>query len=109
MRNWNVFHKFPKYNMKMLLISMPIVGREGIFKPKIVNESLHEISNDIGVRIVNFATSKNLIVKSIMFSYCNIHIYTWMSRDGKTHNQIDGILTGRRRHSSACIHKDYNT
>jgi hypothetical protein len=41
------------------------VGREDIFKPTIGNESSHEISNDNGVRVVNFATSKNLVVKSI--------------------------------------------
>jgi hypothetical protein len=34
------------------------VGREDIFKPTIGNVSLHEISNDNGVRVVNFATSK---------------------------------------------------
>jgi hypothetical protein len=39
------------------------VGREDIFKPTIWNENLHEISNDNGVRLVNFATSKNLRVK----------------------------------------------
>jgi len=35
-------------------------GRENIFKP---TESLHWDSNDKGVRIVNFATSKHVIVK----------------------------------------------
>jgi hypothetical protein len=34
------------------------VGRENIFKPTIGNESLHQDSHDIGVKIVNFATSK---------------------------------------------------
>jgi endonuclease/exonuclease/phosphatase family metal-dependent hydrolase len=76
------------------------VGREDIFKPTIGNESLHEISNDNGVRVVNFATSKNLIVKSTMIPHCNIHTFTWTSPDGKTHNQIDHILIDRRRHSS---------
>jgi hypothetical protein len=65
------------------------VGREDIFKPTIGNESLHEISNDNEVRIVNFATSKNLIVKSTTFPHRNIHKFTWTSPDGKTHNQID--------------------
>jgi endonuclease/exonuclease/phosphatase family metal-dependent hydrolase len=27
-------------------------------------------------------------------------MYTWTSRDGKTHNQIDHILVDRRRHSN---------
>jgi hypothetical protein len=40
------------------------VGREDIFKPTIGNESLHAINDDNGVGVVNFATSKNLTVKS---------------------------------------------
>jgi len=32
--------------------------RQDIFKPTIGNESLHRDSNDNGVKIVNFATSK---------------------------------------------------
>jgi hypothetical protein len=60
-----VFDKFPKYHMKTFLRDFSSrVGREDIFKPTIGNESLHEISNDNGVRVVNFATSKNLIVRS---------------------------------------------
>jgi hypothetical protein len=38
------------------------VGREDIFKPTVGNESLHKIINDIGVRVVNFETSKSMIV-----------------------------------------------
>jgi hypothetical protein len=49
------------------------VGGEDIFKPTIGNESLHEISNDNGVRTVYFAASKNQIVKTTMFPRANIH------------------------------------
>jgi len=76
------------------------VGRDIIFKPTIRQESLHQDSNDNGVRIVNFATSKNLVVKSTMFPHRNIHKYTWTSPDDKTHNQIDHVLIDRRWHSS---------
>jgi hypothetical protein len=72
------------------------VGREDIFKPSIRNESLHETSNDNGVRVVNFATSKNVVVKSAMFPHRKIHKHTWTSPDGKTHNQIDHALVDRR-------------
>jgi hypothetical protein len=76
------------------------VGREDIFKLTIGTESSHEISNDNGVRVVNFATYKSSVVKSTMFPHRSIHKYTWTSPDGKTHNQIDHILIDTGRHSS---------
>jgi hypothetical protein len=43
--------------MKILLRDFNAkVGREDIFKSTIRNESLHEIDNDNGVRVDNFAT-----------------------------------------------------
>jgi hypothetical protein len=96
-----IFDKFPKYHMTILLGDFNAkVGREDIFKPTTGNNSLHKISNEIGIRVVNFPTSKNLIGKSTMFQHRNIHKYTWTSPDGNTHNQIDHILINRRRHSS---------
>ena len=87
--------------MKILLGNFNAkVGRENIFKPTIGNESLHQDSNDNGVRLVIFATSKNLVVKSTMFPHRNIHKYTLTSPDGNTHNQIDHVLIDRRRQSS---------
>jgi hypothetical protein len=66
--------------MKILLADFKgKVGRKDVFKPTIGNESLREISNDNGVRLIKFATSKNLIVKSTMFLHHNIHKFTWTS------------------------------
>jgi hypothetical protein len=88
----HIFDKFPKYHMKILLGDFTAkVGREDIFKPTIGNESLYKISN---------ATSKNLIVKSMMFPHRNIDKFNGTSLDRKMHNQIDHILIDRRRHSS---------
>jgi endonuclease/exonuclease/phosphatase family metal-dependent hydrolase len=96
-----VFEKFPKYCMRILLGDFNAkVGSEDTFKLTIGNESLHKISNDDGVRLVNFATSKNITVKSTMFPHHSIHKYTWTSPDETTHNQIDHILVDRRRHLS---------
>jgi hypothetical protein len=96
-----VFDKIHKYHMKILLGDFYAkVGREDILKPTIANESLHEISNDNGIRLVNFATSKNLRVKRTMFPHRNIHKYTWKSPDRKTHNDIGHFLIDRRRHSN---------
>jgi hypothetical protein len=55
----------------------------------IENESLHEDSNYDGVRIVNFATPKNLVVKSRKFPHQNIYKHTWTSPDGNAHSQND--------------------
>jgi hypothetical protein len=71
--------------MKMLLLDFVAkVGREDIFKPKTENKSLYEISNDIGARVVNVDTSRNLIVKSRMLPNRNIHKFIWTYPDGKT-------------------------
>jgi hypothetical protein len=60
-----VFDQFPRHDMKILLADFNAkVGRENIFKPTIGNESSYEISSDNGVVVVNFATSKNSIIKA---------------------------------------------
>ena len=51
-----VFHNFPKYTKILLGDFNAKVGRENVFKPTIGQESLHQDSNDNGVRLVNFAT-----------------------------------------------------
>jgi hypothetical protein len=97
-----VFYKFPKYHAIILLEDFNAkIDREFIFKQTIVNESIHKINNDNGVKVVNFAKSKNIAVKSRIFAHRNIIKFTWTSPDGKSHNHIDHILIERRRHSNA--------
>jgi hypothetical protein len=92
-----VFNQFPRYHMKILLGYVNAkVGSEDISKLIIGNESLHEVGNDSGVRIVKFATSKNVVVKSTSFPHHNIHKHTWTSPDDVTHNQIDCVVIGIR-------------
>jgi hypothetical protein len=75
-------------------------GKEDIFKPIIGNESLHEASNDNGVRVVNFPTSTDLIVKNIKFPHREIYEHTWTSPNGVTYNHIDHALIEKRRHAN---------
>jgi hypothetical protein len=71
-----IFDHLSRYRMKILIGDFNAkVGRQDIFKPIIGNENLHEASNDNGVRVVNFATSKNLILKST-FPHRDIHKHT---------------------------------
>jgi hypothetical protein len=87
-----VFDQFPTYDMNILLGDFNVkLGRKNIFKPTIRKESLHEISNDNGVIVVNFATSKHLVVKHTVFPHLKIHKYACNSPEGKTHNQIHHV------------------
>jgi hypothetical protein len=55
----HIFDQFLKYHIKIFFGDLNAkVGREDIYNPIIGNESLHTMSNDSGVRVVNFATSK---------------------------------------------------
>jgi hypothetical protein len=71
--------------MKILLgdFNIKVCGKD-ICKTITGNESLHEISNDNGARVVNLITSKNLLVISMMFPHRNIHKFTRTSPDGET-------------------------
>jgi hypothetical protein len=71
------------------------VGREDLFKPKIWNGRLHEISNYNGVTVINFVTSRDLTIISTMFT---LNKYAWTFPDRKTHDHIDHILLDMRRH-----------
>jgi hypothetical protein len=96
----HVFDKVPKYHMKILLDFNAKVSREDVFKTKIWNESLHEISNDNGVRVVILPDPKILLSKV----QCS-HIVTFINLLGhflleKMHNPTDHMLIDRRRHSN---------
>jgi hypothetical protein len=96
-----VFDQFPRYNMKRLLVDFKAkVGREDNFKPIIGNENLHEASNDNGVRVVYFTTSKYLIVMSTTLPDHDVHKHIWTSPDCVTHNQIDHVFIDKRRLSN---------
>jgi hypothetical protein len=60
------------------------VGKEDIFEQTVENDSLHKIGNDNKVRVVNIPTSKNLTIKSTMYSHSSNNKFTLMSPDGKT-------------------------
>jgi hypothetical protein len=77
----SAFYQFPKYHTKILLGDFNAkVGREDIFKLTIWNESLHEISNHNGARVVKFVTSKYLIFNSIMFCGLVVRVPGYRSR-----------------------------
>jgi hypothetical protein len=97
----HVFNQFPRNHTKILVGEFNAKkGREDIFKPIIGNESLHEM-NDKGIRVVNFETSKDLIVKSTTFTRQDIHKQSWISPNGVTSNQIVNIFIDKRHSNTS--------
>jgi len=69
-----IFYHFPKYHMKILLGDFNAkLGTVDVFKLTTGNERVCNDSNGNGVRIVNFATLKNLDVKSKIFPHLYIN------------------------------------
>ncbi|XP_025407911.1 craniofacial development protein 2-like [Sipha flava] len=73
------------------------IGKEICYRPTIGQQSLHNNSNDNGVRVIYFATSKGMAISSTFFPHKQIHKQTWMSPSGTTKNQIDHIMIESRR------------
>ena len=75
------------------------VGKESIYKPIIGNESFYNETNNNGIKMIQFAISRDLNVRST-FSHEAIHKETWYSADSRTANQIDHILISNRFRSA---------
>ncbi|XP_038221620.1 craniofacial development protein 2-like, partial [Zerene cesonia] len=92
-----VYDDIPEYDAKILLGDLNAkIGREEAFMPTIGKHSKHEKSNDNGIRIISFASSKSMVVQSTKFPHKSIYKGTWKSPDGKTVNQIDHVLIDNR-------------
>ena len=68
------------------------VGKESIYKPTTGNESSHNETNNKGRKMIQFAISKGLSLRSTRFPHKDIHKETWYSADGSTVNQTDHVL-----------------
>jgi hypothetical protein len=96
-----IYEECPKRAVKIIIGDLNAkVGQEEIYRPIIRKYTLRTLSNDNGIRFINFACSKNMVVASTMFSHKDIHKMTWRSPDGQTHNQIGHLLTGARHASN---------
>jgi hypothetical protein len=81
-----IYEIIPAYNTNITQGNFNTkTGREEILKPVIGNWSLHETSNDNGIRATDFATNNTMIIKNIQKETCK-------SPDRKTNNQIDHVL-----------------
>jgi hypothetical protein len=85
MRNYNVYSINSLNHVTILFGDLSAkIGMENVFTPTTGNESLHEISNDNGVRVVNFATSKIIS----LFLQRNVRKFISTLPDEKTHDFV---------------------
>jgi hypothetical protein len=74
------------------------VERVTVHQPTIGKRSLHESTNENGLRLVDFAAGRQMAIKSTYFMHKRIHFQAWHS-DGHTFNQIDQCLIDGRHFS----------
>jgi endonuclease/exonuclease/phosphatase family metal-dependent hydrolase len=75
------------------------VGRETVHQPTIGKHSLHERTNENGLRLGDFAAGRQMAIKSTYYMHKQIHLQTLHSPDGHTFNQIDHCLIDGRHFS----------
>ena len=91
------FSSLPTTDVRIILGDFNAqIGREECYSTVAGMHSLHEISNDNGCRVVNFAISNGLVIRSTQFQRKDIYKVTWNSNDGTTQTQIDHVLVDRK-------------
>jgi exonuclease III len=97
----NVIDKIPNHDMKIILGDFNgKICKEELYIPTIEKHSVHDRSNDNGMRVIDLAATKNLVVRSKQFSHKRIQKISWQSPDGYTENQINHVLIDRRHAST---------
>lgn len=97
----STYRAAPGHDIKIVLGDFNAkVGQETIYRPTIGTHSLHKITNANGLRLIDFAMSKNMVISGTYFPHKNIHKMTWRSPDGRTNNQIDHVLIDGRHRSN---------
>ncbi|GFT40379.1 DNA-dependent protein kinase catalytic subunit [Trichonephila clavipes] len=73
------------------------IGMEKEFRQIVGKISLHDLSNDNGKRLIDFAADHNMVLPNTMFQHKNIHKITYRSLDGSTCNQIEHLVDSRHK------------
>ncbi|XP_049315675.1 uncharacterized protein LOC125779126 [Bactrocera dorsalis] len=98
------YESCPRHDVKIVLGDFNArVGKEGIFGNTVGKFSLHEETSPNGLRLIDFAGARNMVICSTRFQHKKIHQATWLSPDRKTTNQIDHGLNIDSNHYLVCI------
>jgi len=73
------------------------LGKEKVFSQVVGCHTLHDISNENGEMVANYAISNDMFFISTNFQHKKIHIETWTSPDHQTINQIDHVMVSKEK------------
>ncbi|KAL0860793.1 hypothetical protein ABMA27_009337 [Loxostege sticticalis] len=113
--NLNIVQAIEKFYSKLESTMAKVPSREliiilGDLNSKI-GENAHQLSkcarrfglgkrNERGERLLQFASENDLLIANSLFEHHPRRLYTWVSPDGKTRNQIDYIMIRSQWRSS---------
>jgi len=70
----------PKRDLQIIIRDLNAkIGQEEKYRPITGKYSLHTLSSDNGIRLINFARAKNMVVANTLFSFKDIYNMTWRS------------------------------
>jgi endonuclease/exonuclease/phosphatase family metal-dependent hydrolase len=96
-----IYEECPKRDAKIIIGDLNAkAGQEEMYRPIIGKYSLHTLSNDNGIRHINFSCSKNMVAASTLFNHKDKHKMTWRSPNRPTFNQLDHLLIDARHVSN---------
>jgi len=97
----STYDSLPNHYVKIIMgdLNAQIVQEE-IYKHTIGKHSLHKRSNNNGLKLINFASSRGMSISSAQFPRKNIYKHTWISPGSRYISQIDHVLINNRYKSS---------
>ncbi|XP_050339410.1 craniofacial development protein 2-like [Bactrocera neohumeralis] len=91
------YESCPRHYVKIVLGDFNArVGKEGVFGTTVGKFSLHDETFPNGLRLIDFAGARNMVICSTKFQRKKIHQATWLFPDRKTNNQIDHVVIDGR-------------
>ncbi|XP_055586160.1 craniofacial development protein 2-like isoform X2 [Uranotaenia lowii] len=90
----------PKHGIKIVIGDVnAYIGQEEEFNPTFGRFSAHQLTNENGIRLIDFDDSKRMAVRSTFFQHRLPHKYTWRS-PYQSQSQIDHVLIDSRHFSN---------
>ncbi|KAI8121895.1 Craniofacial development protein 2 [Lucilia cuprina] len=96
----DLYDRCPKHDVKIVLGDFNAkIGKENVFGPIVGKFSLHDETSENGMRLIDFAAARNMVISSTRFKHLDIHKATCAHRKNRR-NQIDHVIIDGRHSSS---------